>query len=85
MAQLEQSGELRRTVPKIIGFCLSPEGCSYRMALVRIKKACPGHALRVMVGVWSHLRPFMFMCYPSSPWWWTKTWTCAIGKKWSGS
>ena len=51
MAQLEQSGELRRTVPKIIGFCLSPEGCSYRMALVRIKKACPGHALRVVVGI----------------------------------
>ena len=39
---------------------MPPEGCSYRMALVRIKKAYPGHARRVMMGVWSHLRQFMY-------------------------
>ena len=48
IARLMQTGELRRTILEIINFCLPPEGCSYRMALGRIKKACPGHALRVM-------------------------------------
>ena len=51
---------LQRQFPEIIDFYLPPEGCSYRMALVRIKKAYPGHARRVMMGVWSHLRQFMY-------------------------
>ncbi len=51
---------LQRQFPEIIDFYLPPEGCSYRMAVVRIKKAYPGHARRVMMGVWSHLRQFMY-------------------------
>lgn len=51
---------LQRQFPEIIDFYLPPEGCSYRMALVRIRKAYPGHARRVMMGVWSHLRQFMY-------------------------
>ena len=51
---------LQRQFPEITDFYLPPEGCSYRMALVRIKKAYPGHARRVMMGVWSHLRQFMY-------------------------
>ena len=51
---------LQRQFPEILDFYLPPEACSYRMALVRIKKAYPGHARRVMMGVWSHLRQFMY-------------------------
>ena len=51
---------LQRQFPEIIDFYLPPEGCSYRLALVRIQKAYPGHARRVMMGVWSHLRQFMY-------------------------
>lgn len=51
---------LQRQFPEIIDFYLPPEGCSYRMALVRMRKAYPGHARRVMMGVWSHLRQFMY-------------------------
>jgi 4-hydroxy-3-polyprenylbenzoate decarboxylase len=51
---------LQRQFPEITDFYLPPEGCSYRMALVRIRKAYPGHARRVMMGVWSHLRQFMY-------------------------
>jgi 4-hydroxy-3-polyprenylbenzoate decarboxylase len=51
---------LQRQFPEILDFYLPPEGCSYRMALVRIRKAYPGHARRVMMGVWSHLRQFMY-------------------------
>ena len=51
---------LQRQFPEIIDFYLPPEGCSYRMALVRIRKAYPGHPRRVMMGVWSHLRQFMY-------------------------
>ena len=51
---------LQRQFPEVTDFYLPPEGCSYRMALVRIKKAYPGHARRVMMGVWSHLRQFMY-------------------------
>ncbi len=51
---------LQHQFPEISDFYLPPEGCSYRMALVRIKKAYPGHARRVMMGVWSHLRQFMY-------------------------
>jgi 4-hydroxy-3-polyprenylbenzoate decarboxylase len=51
---------LQRQFPEILDFYLPPEGCSYRMAVVRIRKAYPGHARRVMMGVWSHLRQFMY-------------------------
>jgi 4-hydroxy-3-polyprenylbenzoate decarboxylase len=51
---------LQRQFPEITDFYLPPEGCSYRMAVVQIKKAYPGHARRVMMGVWSHLRQFMY-------------------------
>jgi 4-hydroxy-3-polyprenylbenzoate decarboxylase len=43
-----------------VDFWLPPEGCSYRVAVVTIKKAYPGHAKRVMLGVWSYLRQFMY-------------------------
>ena len=46
--------------PEIVDFWLPPEGCSYRMAVVSIRKAYPGHAKRVMMGVWSYLRQFMY-------------------------
>ena len=51
---------LRRQFPEIVDFYLPPEGCSYRMAVVTIKKQYPGHAKRVMFGVWSFLRQFMY-------------------------
>jgi 4-hydroxy-3-polyprenylbenzoate decarboxylase len=46
--------------PEITDFWLPPEGCSYRIAVVSIRKAYPGHAKRVMMGVWSYLRQFMY-------------------------
>ena len=51
---------LQKQFPEIIDFYLPPEGCSYRMAVVSMKKAYPGHAKRVMFGVWSFLRQFMY-------------------------
>ncbi len=51
---------LQRTFPEIEDFYLPPEGCSYRMAVVSIRKQYPGHARRVMFGVWSFLRQFMY-------------------------
>lgn len=51
---------LQRQYPEIVDFYLPPEGCSYRMALVSIKKAYPGHAKRVMFGIWGFLRQFMY-------------------------
>ena len=51
---------LARQFPEIADFYLPPEGCSYRMAVVRMKKQYPGHAKRVMFGVWSYLRQFMY-------------------------
>jgi 4-hydroxy-3-polyprenylbenzoate decarboxylase len=51
---------LKRQFPEITDFYLPPEGCSYRMAVVTIKKQYPGHAKRVMMGVWSFLRQFMY-------------------------
>ena len=51
---------LQRAFPEIIDFYLPPEACSYRLAVVRIKKAYAGHARRVMMGVWSHLRQFLY-------------------------
>ncbi|MBS0517063.1 MAG: UbiD family decarboxylase [Proteobacteria bacterium] len=46
--------------PEIVDFWLPPEGCSYRIAVVSMKKAYAGHAKRVMLGVWSYLRQFMY-------------------------
>jgi len=46
--------------PEIVDFWLPPEGCSYRIAVVSIKNAYAGHAKRVMMGVWSYLRQFMY-------------------------
>jgi len=51
---------LQRAFPEIVDFYLPPEACSYRMAVVSIKKAYAGHARRVMMGVWSHLRQFLY-------------------------
>lgn len=51
---------LQKQFPEITDFYLPPEGCSYRMAVVQIKKAYPGHARRVMFGIWSFLRQFMY-------------------------
>ncbi|MCP5305296.1 MAG: 4-hydroxy-3-polyprenylbenzoate decarboxylase [Chromatiaceae bacterium] len=51
---------LRKQFPEIVDFYLPPEGCSYRMAVVSMKKQYPGHAKRVMFGVWSFLRQFMY-------------------------
>ena len=51
---------LQQQFPEIVDFWLPPEGCSYRIAVVSMKKAYPGHAKRVMLGVWSFLRQFMY-------------------------
>jgi 4-hydroxy-3-polyprenylbenzoate decarboxylase len=51
---------LTRQFPEIADFYLPPEGCSYRLAVVAMKKQYPGHAKRVMFGVWSFLRQFMY-------------------------
>ncbi len=46
--------------PEVVDFWLPPEGCSYRVAVISIKKAYPGHAKRIMMGVWSFLRQFLY-------------------------
>ena len=51
---------LQKQYSEIVDFYLPPEGCSYRMALVSIRKQYPGHAKRVMFGIWSFLRQFMY-------------------------
>jgi 4-hydroxy-3-polyprenylbenzoate decarboxylase len=51
---------LQKQFPEILDFYLPPEGCSYRLAVVRMRKQYPGHAKRVMFGVWSFLRQFMY-------------------------
>jgi 4-hydroxy-3-polyprenylbenzoate decarboxylase len=51
---------LQKQFPEIVDFYLPPEGCSYRMAVVSMQKQYPGHAKRVMLGVWSFLRQFMY-------------------------
>src|SRR5438874_7104007 len=51
---------IRQQFPEITDFWLPPEGCSYRIAVVSMKKAYPGHAKRVMMAVWSYLRQFMY-------------------------
>jgi len=50
----------RQQFPEVVDFWLPPEGCSYRVAVVTMRKAYPGHARRVMLGVWSYLRQFMY-------------------------
>jgi 4-hydroxy-3-polyprenylbenzoate decarboxylase len=50
----------RQQFPEVVDFWLPPEGCSYRVAVVTMRKAYPGHAKRVMLGVWSYLRQFMY-------------------------
>jgi 4-hydroxy-3-polyprenylbenzoate decarboxylase len=51
---------LRQQFPEITDFWLPPEGCSYRIAVISMKKAYAGHAKRVMLGAWSYLRQFMY-------------------------
>lgn len=51
---------LSQQFPEIVDFWLPPEGCSYRIAVVSIRKGYPGHAKRVMMAVWSYLRQFMY-------------------------
>jgi len=51
---------LQQQFPEIVDFWLPPEGCSYRIGVVSIRKAYPGHAKRVMMAVWSYLRQFMY-------------------------
>jgi 4-hydroxy-3-polyprenylbenzoate decarboxylase len=51
---------IRQQFPEIVDFWLPPEGCSYRIAVVAIRKAYAGHARRVMMGIWSYLRQFTY-------------------------
>jgi len=51
---------LQKQFPEIVDFYLPPEGCSYRLAVVSMKKQYAGHAKRVMFGIWSYLRQFMY-------------------------
>ncbi len=51
---------LQKQFPEVIDFYLPPEGCSYRMAVISMKKQYAGHAKRVMLGTWSYLRQFMY-------------------------
>jgi 4-hydroxy-3-polyprenylbenzoate decarboxylase len=51
---------LQQQFPEIVDFWLPPEGCSYRIAVISMRKAYPGHAKRVMLGAWSYLRQFMY-------------------------
>ena len=51
---------IQQQFPEIVDFWLPPEGCSYRIAVVSMRKAYPGHAKRVMMAVWSYLRQFMY-------------------------
>jgi 4-hydroxy-3-polyprenylbenzoate decarboxylase len=64
-------------LPEIVDFYLPPEACSYRMAVVRIRRPTPATP-GVMMGVWSHLRQFMYTKFIV---WWTRTWTRATGRK----
>jgi len=51
---------LQQQFPEIVDFYLPPEGCSYRIAVVSIRKAYAGHAKRIMMGIWSYLRQFVY-------------------------
>jgi 4-hydroxy-3-polyprenylbenzoate decarboxylase len=54
---------LKKQFPEIVDFYLPPEACSYRMAVVSIRKEYPGHARRIMMGIWSILRQFLYTKY----------------------
>jgi len=54
---------IQQQFPEIVDFWLPPEGCSYRIAIVSIKKQYPGHAKRIMMGIWSFLRQFIYTKY----------------------
>lgn len=54
---------IKQQFPEIVDFWLPPEGCSYRFAIVSIKKTIPGQAKRIMMGVWSFLQQFMYTKY----------------------
>ena len=56
---------LKQQFPEIVDFWLPPEACSYRIAVVSIKKSYPGHAKRIMMGVWGFLRQFSYTKYIS--------------------
>ncbi len=51
---------IRQQFPEVVDFWLPPEGCSYRIAVVSMRKAYPGHAKRIMMAVWSYLRQFLY-------------------------
>ncbi len=51
---------IQKQFPEIVNFCLPPEACSYRIAVVSIRKSYPGHAKRIMMGIWSYLRQFTY-------------------------
>ena len=51
---------LRRVFPEVVDFYLPPEACSYRVAVVSIRKQYPGHARRIMMAIWSYLRQFTY-------------------------
>ncbi len=51
---------LKQQFPELVDFWLPPEGCSYRIAIVSIKKQYPGHASRIAMGIWSYLRQFLY-------------------------
>ncbi|MPV86671.1 4-hydroxy-3-polyprenylbenzoate decarboxylase [Ostreibacterium oceani] len=51
---------IQKQFPEIVDFYLPPEGCSYRMAIISIKKQYPGHAKKIMMGAWSYLQQFMY-------------------------
>lgn len=51
---------IQQQFPEIVDFYLPPEGCSYRIAIVSIKKTYPGQAKRIMLGVWSFLKQFIY-------------------------
>ena len=51
---------MQKQFPEIVDFYLPPEGCSYRVAVVSINKEYAGHAKRIMLGIWSFLRQFMY-------------------------
>ncbi|MBF0341819.1 MAG: UbiD family decarboxylase, partial [Magnetococcales bacterium] len=58
---------LKKQFPEIVGFHLSMEACSYRVAVVALQKGYPGHAFRVMVGLWGFLRQFLYVKYIAAP------------------
>ena len=68
---------LQQQYPEITDFWLPPEGCSYRIAVISMKKAYPGHAKRVMMGAWSFLRS---SCTPNGSLSWMRMSTLATGK-----